>query len=124
MNSAICPSSQSRLAPSQRIARGWLAAALLVAMGLAAGCGQTPQLGNEESLSAADSLWTAITAKRADLLEISGREIETLHAEAKLTDGCYDTLSAILATARQGQWADARVALKSFVRGQRPAQRQ
>ena len=87
-----------------------------------AGCGQTPQLGGQrECLSAADALWTAVTAKRADLLDNSATEVERLHAAASLPDAAFDVLSGVIAKARAGEWTDARVTLKAFIRGQRPA---
>lgn len=88
------------------------------------GCGQTPQLGgNRESLAAADALWTSVTAKRLDLLDQSESRIAELHAAAKVPDDAFEVLAGVIATARAGQWSDARLALKAFVRGQRPAGR-
>ena len=86
------------------------------------GCGVAPQLGgNEESLAAADSLWTAVTAKKNDLVEQSAGEIEKLHAAGTMPNDAFHSLSQIVASARAGQWPEARKALKTFARGQRPA---
>jgi hypothetical protein len=90
---------------------------------LAAGCGQTPQLSSEEGLSAADALWTSIAAKDQGLLEASAGRIEKLHAAAELSDDAFGYLTGVIATARAGKWTEARTALKTFVRGQRPAAR-
>jgi len=96
-----------------------LAVLLLVAQ---AGCSGTPQLnGDEESLGAADALWTAVTAKRSDLLDKSAARIDELHTAGNLPDEAYQSLQAVIAQAREGQWAEARKALKAFVKGQRPA---
>jgi hypothetical protein len=96
---------------------------LLVLCLLASGCGQTPQLSSEEGLSAADALWTSITAKDTGLLEASAGKIEKLHAAADLSDEAFGYLADVIATARAGKWTEARTALKTFVRGQRPAAR-
>ena len=89
---------------------------------LCLGCGDTPQLGSEECLGAADALWTAITAKNPQLLEQSAAKMEKLHTAAKLSDAAFEQLSAVIATARTGDWPGARGALKKFVQGQRPAE--
>ena len=89
---------------------------------LSAGCGGAPQLGgNEQCLAAADALWTAVTAKQPKLLEHSAGEIEKLHAAGTLPDDAFNSLSQIVASARAGQWPEARKALKAFARSQRPA---
>jgi hypothetical protein len=89
-----------------------------------AACSPTPQLGGDrEALSAADALWTAITAKDSNLLENSAAAIGKLHAEAHLTDEAYAALENVMQTARAGNWSEARAALKAFVRGQRPPER-
>lgn len=94
---------------------------LLVLTLLAAGCRPTPQLGTPESLGAADALWTAITAKDDQLVNKSAERIDQLHNAGKLADDAYQSLQQIIATARKGEWDSARGALKTFVRGQRPA---
>jgi hypothetical protein len=99
-------------------------AGLVLSLLAVAGCSRTPQLaGDRDALSAADALWTAITAKDSDLLENSAAAIGKLHAEAHLTDEAYGALENVMQTARAGNWSDARAALKTFVRGQRPPER-
>src|SRR4051812_9582776 len=91
---------------------------------IAAGCSRTPQLdGDREALSAADALWTSITAKDSNLLENSAAKLDKLHAEAHVSDDAYAALESVIETARAGNWSDARAALKSFVRAQRPPER-
>lgn len=98
----------------------WCATALVVMA--TAGCSGTPQLnGDQESLGAADALWTAVTSKRSDLLEKSAVRIESLHASGKLPDDAFQSLQAVIVQARDGAWAEARQDLKTFVKGQRPA---
>ena len=89
---------------------------------LCLGCSDTPQLGSEECLGAADALWTAVTAKNLDLLEQSAAKIEKLHSSAELSDAAFEQLSGVIATARTGDWPGARGALKKFVQGQRPSE--
>lgn len=102
-----------------RVARVFLLA--LVAATLV-GCSGTPQLnGDPETLGAADALWTAVTAKRTDLLDKSAARIESLHTAGKLPEDAFQSLQAVIAQARAGQWAEARTDLKAFVKGQRPA---
>ncbi len=49
------------------------------------GCGTPPQLGdNRDALAAADSLWTAITAKRTDLVESSASRLAQLKQADKI----------------------------------------
>ena len=104
------------------LSRGFALATLGLIAALV-GCSGTPQLGDSESLGAADALWTAITAKDPDLLEASASEIKQLHADAKMPDDAFQCLTDVIATARSGKWAEARAALKAFVRGQRPVAR-
>jgi len=99
---------------------GLLIACLLVTTG----CGGPPQMaGNEECMTAADALWTAVNKKRTDLVDTSAAEIDRLSKAGTMPEAAYKELSEIITTARAGEWADARASLKSFIRGQRPAPR-
>jgi hypothetical protein len=93
-----------------------------VVLFLCLGCSDTPQLGSDACLGAADALWTSVTAKSAELLDQSASKIEKLHATAELSDAAFERLSVVIATARAGDWSGARLALKEFVRGQRPVE--
>ncbi|HEX3726668.1 MAG TPA: hypothetical protein VHV08_10515, partial [Pirellulales bacterium] len=94
------------------------AVALAVCL-IAAGCGRPPQLGDEQCLKVADALWTAVTAKNVALLDRTGNQIDSLHAERKLSDDGRDALAEIVATARDGEWLKAQATLKSLLRAQR-----
>lgn len=87
---------------------------------LVAGCTGTPQLEGDESLGAADALWTAVTAKDDKLLDASESRIVELHRTTKMSDDVYEVLVGVISTARDGDWSGARGTLKDFVRGQRP----
>ena len=91
----------------------------VVGLVVISGCARVPQLGDEECLKAADALWTAVTAKRANLLEATAGEIEKLHAIDKLSPDAFASLSSIIETARAGHWTEARIALKALIRAQR-----
>jgi len=84
------------------------------------GCGAPPQLGgNKEALAAADALWTAVTAKRTDLVETSAGRLAQLKQAGEISADASAALEAIVAQARAGKWDSARDDLKSFVKGQR-----
>jgi len=91
-------------------------------LSFASGCGRTPQLnGNEESLGAADALWTAVTAKDVQLVDTCAARLSELHDVGTLPDDAFATLNDVIATARSGEWTVARQSLKAFAKGQRPA---
>jgi hypothetical protein len=97
---------------------------LLACVLIPTGCSRTPQMGGDEQcMKAADALWTAVTVKQSELLDHSAGEIERLHQEGKMPQEAYESLSGIISTARAGEWSKARAALKTFIRGQRPAAR-
>ena len=88
------------------------------------GCSPPPQLeGDEDCLTAAEALWTAVTSKRTPLIDASAAEIEKLHASGRLHDDAYETLTGVVASARAGEWDTARKSLKNLLSGQRPATR-
>ena len=94
---------------------------LLFIMWMALGCQRTPQMGGrEECMTAADALWTAVNLKHSEFLDRSEAEIVRLHTAGVMPSDAYESLSTIIATARQGQWPDARAELKRFLRDQRP----
>lgn len=100
-----------------------LAAFACLAVLLVAGCNRTPQVADSpESLAAADSLWTAVTSRQSPLLDASETRINELHDAGKMSDEAFAVLADVIATARAGDWAEARDALKAFAKGQRPAE--
>jgi hypothetical protein len=97
---------------------------MLVSAWMASGCQRTPQLGGQkECLTAADALWTAVNVKQSEFLDRSQAEIERLHTAGAMPSDAYESLARIIGTAREGQWSDARAALKRFLRDQRPVAR-
>lgn len=101
-----------------------LAAILAFAAAATGGCGGQPQIsGDRESLAAADALWTAVTARRSELVEQCATEVRRLHERAQMPDDAFESLEGVIAEAQAGHWDNARGALKAFLRGQRPAPR-
>jgi hypothetical protein len=94
---------------------------LLVGVLVAGGCGRTPQMGgNRECMTAADALWTAVNVREPEFVDRGEAEVQRLHAAGTMPPDAFESLSSIIATARAGQWSDARATLKKFIRDQRP----
>lgn len=84
------------------------------------GCGQPSQIGSDEEVfNEVDALYTAVTAKRADLLDQCYARLEELHRQGDLPTDAFDELTAICETARQDEWQSAAETLYEFMRGQR-----
>jgi hypothetical protein len=90
---------------------------------LLTGCGRPAQIGaSDETMAAVDALYTAISAKRPDLLDKSAARIEELRASGELADDAYRQLKTFIDESRSGKWQDAVRKLHDFIRGQRRAQ--
>ena len=95
-------------------------ASLLTLFACLAGCGSAPQLGgDEDSLRAAEALWTAVTSQRQPLVEQSAAEIERLHKAGTLSEDAYQALTEVVLAARASEWKDAVTDLKAILKGQR-----
>ena len=87
---------------------------------LLTGCGRPAQIGtSDEVLSAVDALYTAIAARRPDLLDKSAARIEELRANGELPDDAHRQLKTFVEESRAGKWQDAIRKLHEFIRGQR-----
>jgi len=95
---------------------GGLASALL------SGCGRQPQM-QLKNLRLAESLRTAISAKRTDWLEQNAKLFDERHKSGELSDTEYQALEAILNTAQQGDWATAQTQIIRLEKAQRPPSR-
>jgi hypothetical protein len=84
----------------------WLALAPALLPTLAAGCGGHPQLA-PQNRRLIESLRTAVSARRADWLEMNAQLIETQHGEGRLSDDEYRALWRIVELARQKEWKQA-----------------
>jgi hypothetical protein len=95
-------------------------AALVVSLISIIGCGQPAQVVNDpECFQAVDALWTAVTSRRADLLEQTVAELDQLRANGKLSESGHRELFEIVKKARAGEWTISAKLLKSFMLGQR-----
>ena len=93
---------------------------LLAALLSSYGCGQPPQVvDDEDCFSAVEALWTAVTSKRTDLLEQSATELDRLHSAGKLSEEGHEALDEIIQSARDEEWMPAAESLKAFMLGQR-----
>ncbi len=87
---------------------------------LFAGCMRPPQIvTSEEGMTAVDALWTAVTARRADLLAQSKERITQMHSSGVLDGDAFEMLSGIIKAAEAGHWEKAAKNLKWFIQGQR-----
>jgi hypothetical protein len=94
----------------------WPCACLLVA---AAGCGKPEQIGPDpEAFKAVDALFTAVTAKRPDLLEACEKHLGELRERGRLPAKAHGELAGIIDRARAGRWEPAAETLRRFMRGQ------
>jgi hypothetical protein len=99
--------------------RGVIAVCLPCVLFVAA-CGRPPQIGDDEAVfGEVDALYTAVTAKRSDLLNASRQRLEELHRSGKVPDAAYQRLSTICDEAQRQQWRPAAEKLWHFMRGQR-----
>lgn len=93
----------------------WLASGCLLS-----GCGRPAQLGSDEAVfGEVDALYTAVTSRRADLLEQSCGRLTELHRSGKVPAAAWQQLTAICDLADRQQWQPAAEQLWKFMRGQR-----
>ncbi len=84
------------------------------------GCGRPAQIGSsDEVLSAVDALYTAVAARRIDLLDKSAVRIEELRTSGELPDAAHQQLKLFIDESRAGKWDASIRKLHEFIRGQR-----
>jgi len=98
----------------------WIALASLAALWVVVGCGRPPVVESDEAFSTVDALYTAITARKIELVTDVERRLKALHADGKLSKPAMQRLDAILAKARAGQWQAAAEQIDGFIRHQPP----
>ena len=96
-----------------------MAIASAIALVSLAGCARPPQL-SPKNIRLAESLRTAISAKRTDWLDMNAKAIDDRHKQGELSDVEYLALQSILETARQGDWATAQTQIIRLEKAQRP----
>jgi hypothetical protein len=82
------------------------------------GCARPPELGSEEASRAAESLYTAVTSRRDDLLQQTESQISQLRSEQKLSEQAHTELTDIIRVARDGNWQPAAERLDALIRAQ------
>lgn len=73
---------------------------------LASGCGGHPQLA-PQNRRLVESLRTAVSARRADWLELNAKLIESRHNAGSLSADEYRALRRIVELAQRGKWEQA-----------------
>ncbi len=92
---------------------------LLLLATITLGCGRTPQLGPDEAtFNSVDALYTAVTARRTDLLTACETRLRERHDAGKLPDAAWTELCSIIATSRDGKWEAAAERLYAFMKRQ------
>lgn len=87
---------------------------------LAAGCGRTPQVLDDESVARElDAMYTAVTSQRSDLLQASRERLLILHSEHRLSDTGLAEIDRLAAKGGDGKWREAAEGLYAFIRNQR-----
>jgi hypothetical protein len=87
------------------------------------GCGKPAQLGpDDKAFHEVDALFTAVTARRTDLVDECDARLAGLHDVGKVPDDAHAELQRIIERARDGKWESAADRLRAFMKGQeRPA---
>lgn len=98
-----------------------LGAGLLLLFGIIfIGCSGPPQMGaDEETFTAVDALFTAVTARDEKLLHQCEQRLHALRQSGKLPARAGDYLDRIIQTAHAGSWQAAAERLYNFMKGQR-----
>ena len=80
----------------------------LIVLGLVGliGCGE-PSEREVKNAQAFEALLTAVSLRNGPEVERDARLIDQRHAAGDLSDARYESLAAIIARARQGDWAGA-----------------
>src|SRR5262245_5277201 len=82
------------------------------------GC-SPPQIGQDkQTFKAVDYLYTAVSLRDMKHLERCEKMLHDLKAEGKLPESAGQSLDAIIAQARGGDWEPAQRRLGDFMRGQ------
>ncbi|MDP1798257.1 MAG: hypothetical protein Q8K78_12270 [Planctomycetaceae bacterium] len=86
------------------------------------GCSRPAQIGVDETAwKEAEALYTAVTARKPDLLEASRERLRSLHESGRIQTPAFEQLNRIADQAHGGEWDPAAQALWKFMRGQRKA---
>ena len=93
---------------------------LAVLMLLSFGCSRPAQIGVDETAwKEAEALYTAVTARKPELLEASRERLRSLHESGRIQTPAFEQLNRIADQAQGGGWEPAAQSLWKFMRGQR-----
>ncbi|SFI59331.1 hypothetical protein [Planctomicrobium piriforme] len=96
---------------------------LMILLGMVAGfsgCNRAAQvLGDEAVFNELDALYTAVTARRMDLVNACETRLKGLKESGKLSDAGFTQLEGILKYAHDSEWQQAAERLHYFIRSQR-----
>ena len=81
------------------------------------GCGRAEMITSEESERAVDALYTAVTARRTDLVQQSEKNLQQLKADGKMSEALHEELTEIIAESRT-DWISAAQQLDALMRSQ------
>jgi hypothetical protein len=97
------------------------AAAVFLALApVVAGCGRPAQIGpDRDAMKAVDALYTAVGLRDETLVNESRSRLNALHGAGKLPGAAFNSLEAIVAEAKGGDWEPAQARLGRFMEGQR-----
>lgn len=95
------------------------ATAIVLTACVFAGCGRAPQLGSDANFQVVDALWTAVTARRLDLVEKAAADLQSQEQAGELTPEAAAALAPVLTDARDKQWERAAKRLKKLIQSQR-----
>jgi hypothetical protein len=93
----------------------------LLAVVILVGCGP-PQIGTDEhTYNTVDALYTAVCAKRPDLVDQCERELTELKKDKRIPEAAHARLAAIIQETRDDHWTSASQRLSKFMEGQTQA---
>ena len=81
------------------------------------GCRRAEMITSEESEKAVDALYTAVTARRTDLVQQSEKNVQKLKADGKMTTALHEELTGIISESRT-DWTSAAQQLDALMRSQ------
>lgn len=97
--------------------RSGLLQVIILSLFASIGCGRAELITSEESERAVDALYTAVTARRTDLVLQSEKNVQQLKADGKMTEALHEELTGIIAESRT-DWTSAAQQLDALMRSQ------
>jgi hypothetical protein len=92
----------------------WVGLTVLVMIG----CGSNEPAISKGSVKLVEKLRASVVAKKADWLEATAKQIDSVHQQGKLSDDEYAALELIVTDGRQEHWDDANTKLLRLINAQ------